>query len=144
MLDPAEGEPVPWSNGAGSTREVAVRTADGEVLWRVSVADLTGEAAFSAFPGLDRVFVPLGPVDLTIQGVTRTVAPGESVRFPGEAPVSLRPHAPTRALNLMTRRGELHGAVALRRPEGATLPGAEVSVLLGALVADVRLMKDTR
>ena len=48
----------PWRNGAGWTRPVARAEADGsgggELLWRVSLAEISQAAPFSRFPGLDR------------------------------------------------------------------------------------------
>ena len=47
--------PQPWKDGAGMTREIAVGGADAENFdWRISVAALTGDAPFSAYPGIDR------------------------------------------------------------------------------------------
>jgi len=51
MLDPAAFDPVPWANGAGTTRELALaRDAEGQTLWRVSLADLDQSASFSSVP----------------------------------------------------------------------------------------------
>lgn len=47
--------PVPWKNGGGVTRELAVHKANGRMVWRLSLADITRDGAFSAFPGLARI-----------------------------------------------------------------------------------------
>lgn len=105
LLDPSAVEAVPWRNGAGSTRELAVgEDQAGQVQWRISLANLDGPAEFSIFIGMDRLFVPLGGVRLTIDGDAVHLQPGEHVHFPGEAAVLVEPDAPTEALNVMVRR----------------------------------------
>ncbi|WP_027245099.1 HutD/Ves family protein [Leisingera daeponensis] len=46
---------VPWKNGGGVTRELAVHEQDGRLVWRLSLADITRNGPFSAFPGLARI-----------------------------------------------------------------------------------------
>ncbi|UWQ45751.1 HutD/Ves family protein [Leisingera aquaemixtae] len=46
---------VPWKNGGGVTRELVVHEQDGHMVWRVSLADITRNGPFSAFPGLARI-----------------------------------------------------------------------------------------
>ena len=128
---------MPWRNGAGVTRE----------LWneqgvRVSVADLTEDAPFSQFPGVDRLFVPLRrAVTLVVDGRVVTVGRRHALAFAGEAQVATRGlEAPTRALNVMTTRGKCHATV--RVVGRAVDPGADVTlaVQLGAHRADIRLV----
>ncbi|WP_306333700.1 HutD family protein [Streptomyces sp. KL118A] len=94
---------VPWKNGGGITREVA----DGAD-WRVSVADVAGDGAFSVFPGLDRVITPVegGGMVLTVDGTPWPVGPLTPFAFPGDAATDCRVTAgAVRNLNVMTRRG---------------------------------------
>ncbi|MEV7979638.1 HutD family protein [Streptomyces sp. NPDC086519] len=141
-LAPSRVAPTPWRNGAGTTRELATGTdASGRVLWRLSVADLDRDAPFSTFPGLDRLFVALGPLRLTVDGRQRRLAVGDQARFAGEAPVAVALDTPTRALNVMTRRGACRAEVILRPVGGPRLP-ADATVLLDELAADVRLFKE--
>ena len=54
--------PQAWKNGGGLTREIAVgpRGADMDNFdWRISVAEITQDAPFSLFPGVDRCIVLL-------------------------------------------------------------------------------------
>jgi environmental stress-induced protein Ves len=140
MLDPSVVEPTPWANGAGSTRELAAATdADGSTTWRISVADLDRNAAFSLFPGLDRVFVALGALRLTIDGVTSTLVAGDQAAFPGEAVVSVAVDGPTTALNVMTRRGRCRAEIVLRWPHDPRPEGMDATVLLADGHADIRL-----
>ena len=139
-VDPAAVDPVPWANGAGTTRELArVTEAEGVTVWRVSVADLERSAPFSSLPGLDRIFVPLGLVRLTIDGTSIDVEAGEQVRFPGEAVVAVVLSRPTRALNVMTRRGRCVAQVALRPADAPARGEGTVSVDLGERIAEVRV-----
>lgn len=142
IVDPSGVVPAPWPNGARTTRELASAVSpDGDLLWRVSVADLDGDAEFSNFAGVDRLFVALGPLRLTVDGERHRYRTGDRVRFPGEAVVSVSPAAPTRALNVMTGRGACLAEVVLR-PQGAAQGSPDVTVLLGDLAADVLLTRD--
>lgn len=140
MRDPRAVSPVAWRNGLGSTRELAVGTdADGSTSWRISVATLDREVEFSTFPGMDRVFVALGPLSLTVDGEVTALHAGDQVRFAGEADVSVAVTRRTSALNVMTRRGGFRAEVVLRTPDEPQLPGTTDSVDLQTLVADVRI-----
>jgi len=46
---------MPWKNGGGKTREIAL-AADGEggFDWRLSIATISQSGPFSSFPGIDR------------------------------------------------------------------------------------------
>jgi environmental stress-induced protein Ves len=141
MLDPKEAEPVPWRNGAGTTREMAFSICgDGRTAWRISVADLDLDASFSYFPDMDRIFVPLNPLSLTIDGVVTVLGACEQVRFAGESTVTVNLVEATRALNVMTRRGQCRAEIGLRDidtpPEKATF----TSIRLGATAADISLL----
>lgn len=140
LLQPDAVDPVPWNNGAGSTRELAVkRDPDGRVLWRVSVADLDQKAGFSRFPGLDRILVALGPLVLIIEGRPAMLGAGEIVCFAGEAAVAVQPGRPTRALNVMTRRGAARADVHLRDHGAPAHPDASLSIDVSSHAADVLL-----
>ncbi|WP_369410540.1 HutD/Ves family protein [Parasedimentitalea denitrificans] len=47
--------PAPWKNGRGTTRELAQRSEQGQMVWRLSFADIAQDGAFSTFPGLSRI-----------------------------------------------------------------------------------------
>ncbi|MFI6358608.1 HutD family protein [Streptomyces sp. NPDC050743] len=142
MLDPSRVAPTPWRNGAGATRQLATGTdASGRVLWRISVADLDRDAPFSTFPALDRLFVALGPLRLTVDGRQQRLAADDQARFAGEASVAVVLGTPTRALNVMTRRGVFRAEVTLRSAAAPCLR-ADATVLLDELAADVRLLEE--
>lgn len=48
-----------WKNGAGTTTELARDTADGDYGWRLSIADIADDGAFSTFPGMQRIITVL-------------------------------------------------------------------------------------
>src|SRR5690242_18489383 len=132
MLDPNQVAPIPWANGAGTTRELASASdPDGHILWRISLADLDRDAPFSTFRGLDRLLTALGRVRLTIDGIPIDLAAGEQVRFPGEAVVDVSLARPTRALNVMTRRGACTAVVTLRAVDAPAAGTPVATVDLG-------------
>ncbi len=105
ILDPRKRPRVPWANGRGMTREL-IRDPDGK--WRLSVADLEQDAPFSAFPGVDRLFILVaGRVRLTVGGRETELVAGDAARFRGEDAVDVALDRPARAVNLMSARGAI-------------------------------------
>ncbi len=111
VLRAAERAPVPWKNGGGLTREVAVCPAGSDLTgfdWRVSIAEIRAAGPFSPFPGIDRRMAVLsGRLSLVIEGrAAVTLTPeSDALAFPGEVPVFAEPlAAPVTDLNVMTRR----------------------------------------
>ncbi len=88
---------------------------------RISMADISADGPFSAFPGVMRWFAVVtgAGVALDLEGVERRVVVGEApLRFEGAAAPACRLlEGPTRDLNLMTKggRGGMR-AVALDAP----------------------------
>lgn len=140
LLKPSDVAPEPWRNGAGATRELAVGTDPaGQMLWRVSLADLDADAHFSSYPDTDRLLTTLGDLRLTIDGAVVRLRSGGQVRFAGEAPVSVAVDRPTRVLNVMTRRGRCAAEVVLRPVREPIADSATARVQLGDLAADILL-----
>jgi environmental stress-induced protein Ves len=111
VLRAAERKPVPWKNGGGFTREVAVSPPGSDLTgfdWRVSIAEIHGPGAFSLFEGVDRRMAVLaGRLSLAIDNRPAVTLTPESdaVAFPGDVPVAAEPlGAPVTDLNVMTRR----------------------------------------
>lgn len=99
---------VPWTNGGGTTREVARFPAGADFDWRISIAGVPRSSTFSALPGIDRVIVPLDEVAmvLTIDGLKRVVRPYQPFAFSGDSVTSCMTGAErSQDLNVMTRRG---------------------------------------
>jgi environmental stress-induced protein Ves len=117
---------VPWKNGLGMTREIAVQTSesnDGTFVWRVSVAEVSSAAPFSSFPGIDRHIVLLDGAGFAMTlDDARTHAldvPFVPFAFAGEAKISVRlVDGPTRDFNLMVQRATARGEVRVLRGPG--------------------------
>ena len=141
VLRAAERTPVPWKNGGGVTREVAVSPAGSSLDdfdWRVSVADIRAAGPFSRFPGIERQMAVLsGRLSFAIDGRPPLTLTAESqpVAFAGEASVSAEPlDGFVTDLNVMTRRARC-GARLTRRTieETASLEARSETTLLLAL-----------
>ncbi|WP_333677397.1 HutD family protein [Dyella sp.] len=108
---------VPWKNGMGRTRELAVYPAGASMddfAWRISVAEVDSAAPFSAFDGVDRTIALLEGAGFTMtlddgrsHALTTPFAP---FAFAGESKVTIALHGgATRDLNLMLRRSKARG-----------------------------------
>lgn len=103
---------MPWANGGGSTRQVAIDPPDGSLAhgfrWRVSIAQVDVDGPFSRLPGIDRSLWLLrgGGVRLDVDGREVVLArPLERFDFAGETPIVARLLAgPIEDLNLMVAR----------------------------------------
>jgi environmental stress-induced protein Ves len=98
-----------WKNGLGWTREIVRVPASGDWDWRLSIAEIEHDAAFSAFPGVDRELVLLSGNGLRLRFADGRVAelspPHATARFAGEDEVSGElVDGPTTDFNLMWRR----------------------------------------
>lgn len=101
-------EAQPWRNGAGRTRELLAWPQPHDWQLRISVADIDGNAAFSAYPGVDRWFAVLEGAGVRLglhEGLHRVGIESPPLHFRGEeAPACELLDGPTRDLNLMTQR----------------------------------------
>jgi environmental stress-induced protein Ves len=125
----------PWRNGAGWTRTVCAHAVDGEVLWRISVADITGAGAFSQFEGMERtaVMVQGGRLKLSNAEVQFDFdGMGAKIQFPGEWSLDCSaPATATQLLNIMVRRGRAQAQVEVVKGAAFTLnPGGAQMVLV--------------
>ncbi|MDR7067768.1 environmental stress-induced protein Ves [Pseudoxanthomonas japonensis] len=109
-----------WKNGLGWTREI-VRVPDSDAWdWRLSIAEIERDAAFSSFPGIDRELVLLRGNGLRLVfGDGRAVElmpPHDRLRFAGEEVVTGElVDGMTHDFNLMWRRGRVRTEL-LHRP----------------------------
>lgn len=135
----AELPVVPWRNGGGVTREVAVGGSGSDPRdfhWRISIADVNAPGPFSPFPGVDRVItlVEGTRMDLVIDGVEHVLGLHEPLSFDGASQTSCTlPAGPTRDLNVMTHRNRQSAAVAimdLSETRPIAVGGGQVLVLL--------------
>jgi environmental stress-induced protein Ves len=101
-----------WRNGLGWTREIHAQAATGKPgdwAWRLSIAEIEHDAAFSAFPGVERELVLLSGNGLRLRFVDGEVRelhpPHDKLRFAGERAVTGELlDGPTQDFNLMWRR----------------------------------------
>lgn len=141
LLGPADYRVMPWRNGRGATTELAAGP-EGAPLdafeWRLSIAEVMGDAEFSPFPGCDRVITVIAGegMALEVDGKRHRLLPLRPFHFAGEARVTSRLlGGPARAFNLMLRRRACAGEVELMPQGGAALAGDErglVHVVRGA------------
>jgi environmental stress-induced protein Ves len=78
--------PQRWKNRAGVTRELAVRdTGFGQIIWRLSVAEISRTCAFSVFPGQERCLTVVAGQGISLdQGTGRhRIDPFQPFRFNG-------------------------------------------------------------
>ena len=127
--------PQPWKNGHGLTRELAAAPAGaraGEFDWRLSVADISQDAPFSAYAGVDRCIVLLDGSGLALHapGWTRQLdEPFRPFVFAGEEPVQARlVNGPTVDFNVMVRRAQWRAEVVAALP--APTDPADAGLLL--------------
>ena len=137
-----------WANGSGITHEVAICPSGAGLAdfdWRISLADISVDADFSSFVGIERVIVLIEGegMNLTLDGHTQPIEPLSPVHFAGESVASCTlPHGPTRDLNVMYRRDRvtcvvdiLSGSLPI---DVVTEPGEEVwlGVLTGRRITE--------
>lgn len=110
----ADAQVQAWRNGGGMTRELLTEPRSGHTApsptdwrWRVSIADITADGPFSAFPGVQRWFAVVegAGVQLTMNGSTHQQLAGDApLNFDGNAaPACHLINGPTRDLNVMLR-----------------------------------------
>lgn len=112
--------PMAWKNGGGVTREIAVWPLGAtmeDFAWRISVADITADGPFSAFPGIDRQIVLIDGAGVHLQAHDDTFCHkldriGVPFAFAGDTSVhGTLIDGPTRDFNVMTRRDRCHATV---------------------------------
>ncbi len=127
-----------WKNGGGETREIACHPADAGTDafgWRVSIATIARDGAFSIFTGVDRVTVLLNGPGVRLRSTDglidhRLDAPLASFAFAGEVPIEAELlDGACQDFNVMTRRGDWRTQVQVIRHE-QVLAAAGQGVLL--------------
>jgi environmental stress-induced protein Ves len=117
ILRAANYKVMPWKNGMGATTEIAISPDDATVDdfdWRVSMAQVSIDGAFSSFPGIDRTLLVLEGEGVTLNVGDRTLHfDRQSIHpFPGDQPTSATlTNGPIVDLNIMSRRGVVQHAV---------------------------------
>ena len=77
---------VPWKNGGGITRNIALANLGEQTAWRLSRADVATDGAFSSFAGLERILTMVSYTGMVLhhQGGALDADPWQPVRFGGE------------------------------------------------------------
>ncbi len=103
---------MPWKNGGGTTTEIMIRPEGADVGtafdWRVSMAEVTTDGPFSAFPNHQRSLLVLAGKGLILNNAgfpDITLRPGgEIIEFQGDEPVSAKlVDGPVRDFNVICR-----------------------------------------
>jgi environmental stress-induced protein Ves len=96
---------TPWKNGGGITHEVAREDDADGLLWRLSVAEVARDGAFSLFPGLARILTVIDGPGMRLvgaDGAVIAVPPLHPVRFAGDLALDGRlDGGPCRDFNLI-------------------------------------------
>ena len=95
---------VPWKNGGGITRNIALATYGAQTAWRLSRADVAQDGAFSNFAGLVRILTVVSDTGMALvyPGGQLDADPWQPVRFDGGLQVYARlKDGPLTDLNLM-------------------------------------------
>ncbi len=127
LVRPADHRVVPWKNGGGTTREVAVGEPrpGGGFTWRLSLANVAAAGPFSSFPGVDRTILLVSGDGMELrfgeppERVVRVDRPFEPVRFAGEtATTCALLGGPVVDLNVMTERARATHTLEVVREAG--------------------------
>ncbi len=114
--------PTPWKNGGGATREIAcwpAGTGLDSFDWRISVATIAADGAFSVFAGIDRSITLLSGDGVLLHGehgTHRLDQPLVPFAFAGETPIrATLLGGASEDFNVMTRRGRCRADVKVWR-----------------------------
>ena len=118
----ADIAPTPWKNGGGATREIACwppGTGLDSFDWRISVATIAADGAFSVFAGIDRSITLLSGDGVLLHGehgTHRLDQPLVPFAFAGETPIrATLLGGASEDFNVMTRRGRCRADVKVWR-----------------------------
>lgn len=152
-LTPADARAVPWKNGRGTTRELALWPADAsferlEFDWRIALAPVDEPGPFSSFPGFERILVVTEGAGFVLahgaEAPRARVRRMEPHRFAGDWPTEAElPHGPVTDFNVMVRPERVRASVqalalgARRVRETLAAGHAFLHVLEGEVVARV-------
>ena len=144
VLHSRDYQRMPWKNGGGTTTEIWKQNSPaGEMLWRLSIADVASDGPFSAFPGIDRWIMVIEGKGMELRiadlGTRRVERQFEPLAFSGDAKTDCRLiNGPIRDFNFMVARAHGRGdlqIVALSAGETKSLDPsiAALHVLDGAV-----------
>jgi uncharacterized protein len=146
ILTSSDYQRMPWKNSGGTTTEIwKAASPAGEMLWRLSIADVASDGPFSEFPGIDRWIMAVSGkgMELTIAGLgaKRLDCPFEPLFFPGDAKTDCRLiDGPIRDFNFMIARSFGKGTLqVLPLTGGMAAPLGENTAAVHVLVGSVAI-----
>lgn len=135
LITEADHRVMPWKNGMGLTREIAIDPPDAALAdrfrWRLSIADVRGSGPFSSFPGYERTIMVIAGdgMELTVGDESPRLLnrPYEPFVFSGDAATTCRLlGGPIRDFNLMARRPSLPSKLEILRLEASAAAGRAI------------------
>ena len=72
VIETTELASVPWKNGGGVTREIAQAPGPNSFAWRLSIADVESQGAFSQYPGMMRILTVIEGDGLRLRSPVKT------------------------------------------------------------------------
>jgi hypothetical protein len=130
---------VPWKNGGGSTRALAVEPPDATLdnfLWRISLAEVGAPGEFSLFPGIDRTILLWSGSGLVLRAADWSFAltqPLMPFSFRGEDRIVCDLiDGPTMDLNVMVRRGAAEALIEIADRTVMLAQPADILIVLCA------------
>lgn len=86
ILTPENFRTTRWKNGGGVTHEIAQVSGPNGYIWRLSIAEVDVNGAFSIFEGLSRILTVIEGKGILLNGPTGAIDAAHSVpvRFSGE------------------------------------------------------------
>jgi environmental stress-induced protein Ves len=149
IIKPSSYRSMPWRNGLGTTVELAKKDLPGGngFAWRLSMADVASDGAFSNFSGYDRTLLLLGGGGITLDcndQTHRLEHPLQAARFRGEDPTFATLHdGPIKDFNIMAHRQSCTASVTAQTGEAASRTEVDAHVLLVyAVNGDLRIESD--
>jgi uncharacterized protein len=148
ILRSAEYRALPWKNGRGIARQIAVFPADADyesLDWQISRPTIGRHTPFSKLPGLDRQLMLLSGNGLTLRVRSaedrggferRIVRPLDPFAFRGDWEVDCElADGAVEVLNVMTRRGRAAARIEVRAVTAPALvrnPAGETLIVYAA------------
>lgn len=149
LLTPSDYRVMPWKNGAGTTREILAYPSDADDFdWRLSIADVEADGAFSTFPGYARTIMLLEGNGMRLQTDDAPAVEINRKFDPHEFDGGARTHCtlldgPVRDFNVMTfadaERGSHRCEVIDRFPFNPVDSNASSALAVFALQGETRI-----
>ena len=116
LISPNQWQTQAWKNGGGITHQLARFDDNAGMRWRVSIAEVASDGAFSRFEQTDRIIMLLEGKGFCLHGaedqpvvLDKALVP---FAFAGETAINCTLiNGPVRDFNLMTRRSDIKASL---------------------------------